>query len=91
MLKQGDDFGLMWFSNTDDEYGLHYKSGTGFLTIGSDMVTQVPGSNLSLEVLRDRIDSLQRRLFLTILLLAVPILGAVTVAIFQVICDKALD
>lgn len=91
MLKQGDDFGLIWFSNTDDDFGSNYKTGTGYLTIGSDMVTQVPGSNLSLEVLRDRIDLLQRRLFIAILLLAIPILGAVTVAIFQVIYDKAFN
>jgi len=88
ILRQGDDFGLIWFANTDDRYGDKIKSGTGFVNLSSDMITQVPGNNLSLEVLRKRLDNMQRNFFVTIALLVFPVLGALSVAIFQVIFTK---
>lgn len=87
-LKQGADFGLIWFAPTDDDMGKYHKTDSGFFEISTDMVTQVPGTNLSLEVLQNRISSLERKIMISAGVLILPVLGAVTVAILQVIYDK---
>ena len=90
LLKQGDSFGLIWFCNTDNETKDFYKKTDGFNSIGAELVTQVPGSNLTLEVLNKKIAQLETKLIAGVIVVVLPLVVSTTIALTQVIYDHWL-
>ncbi|TGS09795.1 dUTP pyrophosphatase [Mesorhizobium sp. M2E.F.Ca.ET.209.01.1.1] len=84
-LKHGEDAFLIWFCNTEGNPRGHVKSSGGFSEITSELVSQVPGRNLSLETLNEQMWTLRTRvnLLISLLLVSVPLVGLVTIEIVK--------
>lgn len=92
VMKQGDPCFLIWFSSTVGEVAKHHKTGQGYMSIDSKLVSGVPRRNVSLLSLEREVERLQGQVknLLYAAAIVIPVVLAALVATFQVILQRWL-